>query len=156
MEYGISDRVHLAGERPPQELADWYTACDLLLLCSTREGRPNVVLEALASGRNVLATDAGGTAEILPQPRMLAKDRDPEVLGAQLSALLAEPSSAQELAASVAHLSWSGSLETLEEWLGLDLSYQPAGPPLSVSPEAAFFGTPFDPTLDPVGIPGGR
>ncbi|MFT7679233.1 MAG: teichuronic acid biosynthesis glycosyltransferase TuaC [Planctomycetota bacterium] len=117
MNYGLSERVRLAGERPPQELADWYTACDLLLLCSTREGRPNVVLEALASGRNVLATDAGGTAEILPEPRMLGTDRDPEVLGAQLADLLARPSSARELASSVAHLSWSRSLETLEECL---------------------------------------
>lgn len=114
---GLEARVGFAGERPPAELADWYCACDLLLLCSSREGRPNVVLEALASGRNVLATRAGGTAEILPEPRMLADGRDSEVLGRQLAQLLACPSPAEDLAASVAHLSWSGSLETLEECL---------------------------------------
>lgn len=116
-DYGLDGRVSFAGERPPGELADWYCACDLLLLCSTREGRPNVVLEALACGRNVLATRAGGTAEILPEPRMLADGRDAEVLGKQLAELLAHPSPAKDLAASVAPLSWSKSLETLEDCL---------------------------------------
>ncbi len=115
---GLQDRVISLGERPPDELAEhWYAACDLLLLTSSREGRPNVVLEALASGRPVLATAAGGTAEILPEKRMLGASRNAADLGAQLAELLANPTAPAQLAASVAGLSWSRSLETLEECL---------------------------------------
>ena len=115
---GMDERVELLGERPPEELAEhWYAACDLLLLTSSREGRPNVVLEALASGRPVLATDAGGTAEILPEARMLGESRDPDQLGRQLAALLSDPTPSRELVASVAPLSWSRSLESLEQCL---------------------------------------
>ena len=65
---GLVKRVELMGERAPESLAQLYGAADLVLLTSRREGRPNVVLEALASGRPVLATAAGGTAE-LGRPR---------------------------------------------------------------------------------------
>ncbi len=116
---GLAARVRLVGEVAAQALADWYAACDLLLLTSHREGRPNVVLEALACGRPVLATDAGGTAELLEpwRARMLAPDHDPARLGALLAALLADPPGPEALAASVAHLSWEASLAALEALL---------------------------------------
>ena len=94
-------------------------AADLLLLTSRREGRPNVVLEALASGRPVLATDAGGTRELLEERNaaMLARTREPGALGRQLSTLLATPLEPAALASSVAHLTWDAALETLERCL---------------------------------------
>ncbi|MCP3920334.1 MAG: glycosyltransferase family 4 protein [bacterium] len=114
---GLAGRVTLAGEREPGELADWYAACDLLLLTSSREGRPNVVLEALACGRAVLATEAGGTAEIVGQGAMLARDRSPQAIGAQLADLLRAPQDPVELRAMVAALSWDNSLAALERCL---------------------------------------
>jgi teichuronic acid biosynthesis glycosyltransferase TuaC len=113
---GLVQRVELRGEVPPETLALWYGACDVLLLTSRREGRPNVVLEALASGRPVLATDAGGTAEVLGElaPRMLARTRDPAALGIALERLLAWTADPDELAAAVAHLTWDASLDALE------------------------------------------
>ena len=90
-----------------------------LLLTSTREGRPNVVLEALASGRPVLATAAGGTAELLVDwtDRSLAETRDPGTLSRMLTALLDDPPPPAALRASVEPLSWSASLATLEGFL---------------------------------------
>jgi len=114
---GLADRVQLLGERSPDELALLYGAADLLLLTSWREGRPNVVLEALASGRAVLATAAGGTGELLSDARMLASDRDPESIGRALAALLAEPPAEEELVASVSGLTWEAGLDVLEELL---------------------------------------
>lgn len=111
-------RVQLVGEAEPKALAAWYAAADLLLLTSSREGRPNVVLEALASGRPVLATDAGGTAELLSEaPAMLARTRDPAELGARLAALLAAPPDPLDCVALVRGLSWEKSLEALEACL---------------------------------------
>lgn len=60
---GLENRIHFAGWRAdiPQLLA----ACDLLLLPSRWEGMPNIVLEAMASGRPVAATRADGVRELL-------------------------------------------------------------------------------------------
>lgn len=116
-ELGLSGRVTLAGERPPEELVTWYRAADVLLLTSRREGRPNVVLEALATGTPVLATAAGGTGELLDDPRWLSTDRDAAHLGRLLGALLAAPPRPEELRARVDSLSWAHSLDRLEALL---------------------------------------
>lgn len=112
---GLAGRVLLAGERAPEELSAWYAAADVVLLTSRREGRPNVVLEALASGRPVLATDVGGTRELLSDARMLAPTRSPEDLGRRLVEILGTRFDPGELARSVAHLSWEASLRGLEQ-----------------------------------------
>ena len=55
----------MPGAVHPDVLADWYRAADVLVLASSREGWPNVVLESLACGTPVLATRVWGTPEIL-------------------------------------------------------------------------------------------
>lgn len=47
------------------DVAVWMTAADLITLPSYMEGCPNVVLEALACGRPVVATNVGGIPEIM-------------------------------------------------------------------------------------------
>jgi teichuronic acid biosynthesis glycosyltransferase TuaC len=61
----LQDKVFLPGARPQCELADWYAAADLFCLASQREGCPNVVIEALACGTPVVATDVGGIGELV-------------------------------------------------------------------------------------------
>ncbi|MDE0915691.1 MAG: glycosyltransferase [Planctomycetota bacterium] len=111
---GLESRVRCVGEVEPEELALYYGASDLLLLTSTREGRPNVVLEALACGRPVLATAVGGTAELLGDSPMLVEERDPEVLGQRISTLLADAPTENYLQALVEDLTWERSTDTLE------------------------------------------
>ncbi len=112
---GVADRVQLLGEKTPAELADWYSAADLLLLTSSREGRPNVVLEALASGLAVVATDAGGTAELLAGlDGALATSRDPRSIAVAIERMLASPPKPADLRKRVESLSWSASLDALE------------------------------------------
>ena len=64
-ELGLADAVQFAGVVPNAELARWYSAADVLLLCSSREGWPNVLLESMACGTPVVASDVGGVAEIV-------------------------------------------------------------------------------------------
>jgi teichuronic acid biosynthesis glycosyltransferase TuaC len=59
----------MLGARPPGEVAAWMGACDVLTLPSWAEGTPNVVLEALASGRPVVATRVGGIPDVLRDER---------------------------------------------------------------------------------------
>jgi glycosyltransferase involved in cell wall biosynthesis len=58
-------QVYLPGAMQPEAIAEWIGAADLLCLPSYSEGYPNVVVEALASGRPVVATDVGGIPELV-------------------------------------------------------------------------------------------
>jgi teichuronic acid biosynthesis glycosyltransferase TuaC len=62
---GVQSQVHLAGSVPNAELAKWYSAADVLMLASSREGWPNVLLEAMACGTPAVATQVGGIPEII-------------------------------------------------------------------------------------------
>jgi glycosyltransferase involved in cell wall biosynthesis len=53
---------------PQDELKWWYSAADALVLCSSREGWANVLLEAMACGTPVIATDIWGTPEVVSTP----------------------------------------------------------------------------------------
>ena len=64
---GIGPKVIFTGGLPPAAVAEWIGAADVLTLPSWSEGYPNVVVEAIACGRPVVATDVGGTREIVNQ-----------------------------------------------------------------------------------------
>jgi glycosyltransferase involved in cell wall biosynthesis len=65
---GIRDRVTFLGAMPQEQLAEYYGAGDALVLASSREGWPNVLLEAMACGTPVVSTRVGGTPEIVSAP----------------------------------------------------------------------------------------
>jgi glycosyltransferase involved in cell wall biosynthesis len=62
---GLSDRVRLVGQIPNEKLKWWYSAADALILCSSREGWANVLLESMACGTPVVATKIPGTSEVV-------------------------------------------------------------------------------------------
>jgi teichuronic acid biosynthesis glycosyltransferase TuaC len=66
--HNLTDRVFLIGARPQHKLAEWYSAADLFCLASSREGCPNVVIEAMACGTPVVAADVGGVRELVIEP----------------------------------------------------------------------------------------
>ena len=74
---GIQDRVRFLGAMPQEDLAAYYRAADALVLASSREGWPNVLLESMACGTPVVSTRVGGTPEIVaaPEAGMLANER---------------------------------------------------------------------------------
>jgi teichuronic acid biosynthesis glycosyltransferase TuaC len=90
---GMGGRVRFLGAMPQERLAVVYNAADVLVLASTREGLPNVVLEALACGTPVVATAIWGTPEVVADPAVgrLVEERTPEALGAAIRDLLADP-----------------------------------------------------------------
>jgi glycosyltransferase involved in cell wall biosynthesis len=62
---GLAARVRLHGARPYAEMPRWLGACDVVCLPSHAEGVPNVLVEAQASGRPVVATTVGGIPEVV-------------------------------------------------------------------------------------------
>jgi glycosyltransferase involved in cell wall biosynthesis len=64
-ELGIEENVIFSGAVPREELPYYYSACDIVAMPSLQEGFPVVVLEAMASGRPVVASRVGGIPEAI-------------------------------------------------------------------------------------------
>jgi glycosyltransferase involved in cell wall biosynthesis len=67
-ERGVADRVRFVGLVANEALAAWYSAADVLLLASSREGWPNVLLESMACGTPVVASHVGAIPDIVTAP----------------------------------------------------------------------------------------
>ncbi len=87
---GVADKVRLTGALANTELLKWYSAADVLLLCSSREGWANVLLESMACGTPVVATDIWGTPEVVAAPAAgrLVAERSGAAFAAGIQALL--------------------------------------------------------------------
>jgi teichuronic acid biosynthesis glycosyltransferase TuaC len=64
-QHNATSTITLIPSCPTEQVALWMAACDLVTLPSYKEGCPNVVIEALASGRPVVATHVGGIPELM-------------------------------------------------------------------------------------------
>ena len=93
---GLGDRVRFAGPRTGADLDRSFAAADLMVLASRAETYGMVVIEALARGLPVVATDVGGLAEALGyagdhgRPGLLVAPDDPATLGAALRSWLGD------------------------------------------------------------------
>jgi len=67
-EVGVEDRLILPGHQPYEKVPMYFSSADASVLASYREGCPNAVLESLACGTLVVATDVGAVRDILPEP----------------------------------------------------------------------------------------
>ncbi|MBN9495482.1 MAG: glycosyltransferase [Alphaproteobacteria bacterium] len=87
---GIGDRVKLLGAR--NDVPDLLAAADLAVLASHEEGFPNAVLEAMASRRAVIGTQAGGIPEAIADGKtgLIVKPRGPAALAEALARLIAD------------------------------------------------------------------
>lgn len=111
---GLS-QVRVLGARPHAEVAEWIGACDLLTLPSWNEGTPNVLLEALASGRPVVMSNVGGIPEVITDPILgeLVPPREPALLAEALERVLARPNDFDEIARIGARGDWLWSARKL-------------------------------------------
>ena len=64
-ELGLADRVRFLGAQPRERVLELFRAADATILSSSWENFPHTVVEALALGTPVLATTAGGVAEVV-------------------------------------------------------------------------------------------
>jgi glycosyltransferase involved in cell wall biosynthesis len=115
----LPGRVTVAGARPLAEVPTWMGACDVLVLASHHEGTPNVVLEALASGRRVVATAVGGVPDLITSATLgaLVPPRDPAALADALGAAAHTPYDPAEVARLGARGGWAESAAKLHQVL---------------------------------------
>ncbi len=87
---GNNPRIHWVGFQ--QDTVPWYRAMDVMVLPTLREGFPNVVLEALATGVPVVTTTATGSRDsVLPGiTGELVPPGDSDALAVAVTALLAD------------------------------------------------------------------
>jgi glycosyltransferase involved in cell wall biosynthesis len=74
---GVADRVTFLGAVAQTELKKYYNAADAMVLASSREGWANVLLESMACGTPVVASNVWGTPEVVaaPEAGVLMKER---------------------------------------------------------------------------------
>ena len=99
--------IHMVPGCAFDQVATWMVAADLVTLPSYMEGCPNVILEALACGRPVVATNVGGIPEIMSDAcGRLVPPRDASALAQALDAVLATTWDSASIAAHFSR-SWS-------------------------------------------------
>jgi glycosyltransferase involved in cell wall biosynthesis len=129
----LDPSLTLAGAAPPEQVARWLAACDLLALPSYSEGCPNVVLEALACGRPVVASRVGASPDLVtPQCGILVPPGGIEALAAALTAALDRVWDPAEIAASHRRPWSAAAKETLElclDQIGATVRHSPPRPP---------------------------
>lgn len=104
------DALIWAGRREAVEVAQFMRASDVVCLTSHNEGVPNVLLEALASGRAFVTTNVGGIAEVLeqaPNGGHLVSGRNPSDYAAALLDALHHPPEAEALSAHMSRYAWA-------------------------------------------------
>jgi len=87
---GVGAAITFAGFVDHASLPRWYRAADVFVLSSDFDNSPNVVLEAMASGLPVVATDVGGVADFVETPSggVLVSKGDASGLGGAILGLL--------------------------------------------------------------------
>ncbi|GAA0856930.1 glycosyltransferase [Aliiglaciecola litoralis] len=64
-ELGVEKHVRFLGSLPPEQLSVPLSAADIFVLATANEGWANVILESMACGTPVIATDVGGNKEVV-------------------------------------------------------------------------------------------
>jgi glycosyltransferase involved in cell wall biosynthesis len=104
---GLSSNVRFAGRKLHDEIPKWMNAFDLFCLPSRREGCPNVILEALASGKPVVASRVGGIPELVDDRNgLLVPAENPAALAQAWKTALSRDWDAEALRKTVQFLSW--------------------------------------------------
>lgn len=115
---GLTACVHLRGARPYAQMPQWLAACDILCLPSHAEGVPNVLVEAQATGRPVVAAAVGGVPEVVRDGAgLLVPPRDVNALQRALVESLGTSWDADRIARGCPLPSWEESAQRLGDFV---------------------------------------
>lgn len=105
---GVRERVLFVGKQPYELIPRYFQAANASVLASWREGCPNVVLESLACGTPVVATDVGAVPMMIEDGRngRIVPVRDPERLAEAIRTVLDSDMSPEQMRSSPSVRSW--------------------------------------------------
>lgn len=114
-ELGLEDCVQFLGALPPEALKEPLSAGDVFVLATRNEGWANVFLEAMACGLPVVATDVGGNAEVVAEPRlgMIVPFGHRQALAGAIAEALRREWDREWIAAYAARHGWERRVEVL-------------------------------------------
>jgi glycosyltransferase involved in cell wall biosynthesis len=121
---GLSERAKVLPARSQAELKWVYGAADAIVIASSREGLPNVLLEAIACGTPVVAARVGGIPEVVTEPvaGRLVDERTPNAFAGAIREVLTAPPSRGATRQFAARFDWAtsarGHLAALERAIG--------------------------------------
>jgi teichuronic acid biosynthesis glycosyltransferase TuaC len=134
---GVTDRVRFIGRVKQENLARYFSASDVSVLASVREGWPNVLLESMACGTPVVASNVGGVPEIItgPETGRIMQDRTPDALAEAVLSLRAALPTRQQVRAYAERFGWG---ETARAQAALYASVVSAFSPNTARPVPSF------------------
>lgn len=103
---GLHENVIFLGKRPHSQISLWLNAADVFCLPSIREGHPNVVLEALACGIPVVASNVGGIPEMINDNGVLTLPADSNDLCAGLEFCMSKSWDRNAIRSTLGGFSW--------------------------------------------------
>jgi len=100
--HDLKEQVVLTGAVPREDIDKYYKSADIFVLPSHSEGIPLVILEAMASGLPVIATNVGGLSEVVDDGEngFLIHPKDVENLATKLERLIDDPRVRERLASN--------------------------------------------------------
>ncbi|VAV92222.1 hypothetical protein MNBD_ALPHA02-889 [hydrothermal vent metagenome] len=121
----ISHRVTFLPNIPQKDLAPYYAGAKVTILMSSMEGMPNVILESLASGTPVIATNVGGIPEVVTEDNgILLPARDTDALTAALKDALTRNWDREKISQGIAYLDWSETACKLHDLFSTILAHE--------------------------------
>ena len=102
--YQYGDQIQFTGWLPPEAVAEWYAAADILVVPSWYEPFGMVILEGMLHGLPVIAAEVGGPSEILEHGRtgLLFPPKNVEALGEAVLKLVTDSESRRRIGLAAA------------------------------------------------------
>jgi len=119
IDYDVADRVNFVGYKTHQELVKLYNQADALVLASSREGLPNVLLEAMACGTPVISSPVGGAVEVVTEASagILLEERSANSIERAVKRLMQCLPMASDTREYAEQFSWEATMSNLRDRL---------------------------------------
>jgi len=114
---GVEERVKFLGRIAHEKLPEIYNAADCLVLASSREGWPNILLEAMACGTPCAATNIWGSGEVItaPEAGRLAPERNAASLTQAIQDSLKNCTDRTAIRTYAEKFSWAQTAENMDQ-----------------------------------------